>query len=118
MGVWGSENVFGPSVRGELIIDARRPELKALFEHYWNYFADARKKRAELAANLDHVNKILSGLRAEAVRKYFIAKGIKADRLTSKGYGMDQPIMPNDTPAHRELNRRVQFMRTEAGTTP
>ena len=23
---------------------------KALFEHYWNYFADARKKRAELAA--------------------------------------------------------------------
>ena len=24
---------------------------KALFEHYWNYFADARKKRAELAAN-------------------------------------------------------------------
>jgi tryptophanyl-tRNA synthetase len=33
---------------------------KALFENYWNYFADARAKRAELAANLDHVNKILS----------------------------------------------------------
>lgn len=32
---------------------------KALFENYWNYFADARKKRAELAANLDYVNKIL-----------------------------------------------------------
>jgi tryptophanyl-tRNA synthetase len=32
---------------------------KALFEHYWNYFADARKKRAELAANLDHVNRVL-----------------------------------------------------------
>lgn len=64
------------------------------------------------------VNKVLSGLRAEAVRKYFIMKGIKADRLTSKGYGMDQPIMPNDTPQHRELNRRVQFMRTESGTTP
>jgi tryptophanyl-tRNA synthetase len=29
---------------------------KALFEHYWNYFADARKKRADLAANLDYVN--------------------------------------------------------------
>ena len=26
---------------------------KALFEHYWNYFADARKKRAELVANLE-----------------------------------------------------------------
>ena len=33
---------------------------KALFEHYWNYFAAARAKRAELAANLDFVNKILA----------------------------------------------------------
>jgi tryptophanyl-tRNA synthetase len=32
---------------------------KALFENYWNYFAEARKKRAELAANLDFVNQIL-----------------------------------------------------------
>jgi tryptophanyl-tRNA synthetase len=33
---------------------------KALFENYWNYFADARKKRAELAANLDYVNQVLT----------------------------------------------------------
>jgi len=33
---------------------------KALFENYWNYFADARKKRAELAANLDFVNTVLT----------------------------------------------------------
>jgi tryptophanyl-tRNA synthetase len=33
---------------------------KALFEHYWNYFADARRQRAELAANVDYVNGILS----------------------------------------------------------
>jgi tryptophanyl-tRNA synthetase len=33
---------------------------KALFENYWNYFAEARKQRAELAANPDHVNKIMS----------------------------------------------------------
>ncbi|HUZ06430.1 MAG TPA: tryptophan--tRNA ligase [Candidatus Paceibacterota bacterium] len=33
---------------------------KALFENYWNCFADARKKRAGLAANLDYVNKVLS----------------------------------------------------------
>jgi tryptophanyl-tRNA synthetase len=39
---------------------------KALFEHYWNYFADARKKRAELAANLDHVNNILNDGAAKA----------------------------------------------------
>ena len=34
---------------------------KALFEHYWNYFAGARTKRAELAANLDYVNQVLAG---------------------------------------------------------
>jgi tryptophanyl-tRNA synthetase len=33
---------------------------KALFENYWNYFSDARKKRAELAANLDFVNEVLA----------------------------------------------------------
>jgi tryptophanyl-tRNA synthetase len=33
---------------------------KALFENYWNYFAAARQKRAELAANLDFVNQVLS----------------------------------------------------------
>ena len=32
---------------------------KALFEHYWAYFAEARRKRAELAANLDHVHQVL-----------------------------------------------------------
>jgi tryptophanyl-tRNA synthetase len=39
---------------------------KALFEHYWNHFAEARKKRAELAANLDHVNKVLGDGAAKA----------------------------------------------------
>jgi tryptophanyl-tRNA synthetase len=33
---------------------------KTLFEHYWSYFSEARRKRAGLAANLDYVNKILS----------------------------------------------------------
>jgi tryptophanyl-tRNA synthetase len=33
---------------------------KALFEHYWNFFAAARTKRAELAANLDFVERVLS----------------------------------------------------------
>src|SRR5256884_3547186 len=39
---------------------------KALFEHYWNYFAAARDRRAELAANLDHVEKILRDSAAKA----------------------------------------------------
>ncbi|HZT22368.1 MAG TPA: tryptophan--tRNA ligase [Verrucomicrobiae bacterium] len=42
-------------------------ELKnALFEHYWNYFARARKKRAELAANPDYVRQVLAAGAARA----------------------------------------------------
>jgi tryptophanyl-tRNA synthetase len=33
---------------------------QALFEHHWNYFTEARQQRAQLAGNLDHVNKILA----------------------------------------------------------
>ena len=42
---------------------------KALFEHYWNYFAPARARRAELAANLEFVEKVLrdSALKAGEV---------------------------------------------------
>jgi len=42
---------------------------KALFEHYWNYFAGARKKRAELAANPDFVNQVLCDGAAKARTK-------------------------------------------------
>ena len=39
---------------------------KALFEHYWNHFAEARKRRAELAANPDYVNGVLADGAAKA----------------------------------------------------
>lgn len=51
----------------------------------------------------------LSKARADAVRAYFIAKGIPASRLTAVGIGPDQPIASNDTPDGRAKNRRVQL---------
>ena len=47
---------------------------KALFEHYWNYFAAARARRAELAANLDHVESVL---RAGAERARAVANVVR-----------------------------------------
>jgi tryptophanyl-tRNA synthetase len=41
---------------------------KALFENYWNYFATARAKRAELSANPDYVTSVLRD-GAERARK-------------------------------------------------
>jgi len=39
---------------------------KALFEHYWSHFGTARSKRAELAANLDYVQRVLADGAARA----------------------------------------------------
>jgi len=39
---------------------------KALFQCYWDYFAEARKKRAELVANPDYVQKVLRDGAAKA----------------------------------------------------
>jgi tryptophanyl-tRNA synthetase len=56
---------------------------KALFEHYWNYFAAARARRAELAANLDHVEAILRDgqQRARAVASVVLKRARKASGL-------------------------------------
>jgi outer membrane protein OmpA-like peptidoglycan-associated protein len=66
----------------------------------------------------DEYNMKLSQSRADSVRQYLVSKGISADRLVSKGYGMRQPLVPNTTAANRELNRRVQFIRTEPTARP
>jgi tryptophanyl-tRNA synthetase len=42
---------------------------KALFEHYWNYFSEARTKRSELAANLAYVHGVLRDAAAKARAK-------------------------------------------------
>jgi len=39
---------------------------KVLFEQYWNHFATARTRRAELAENLDHVQRVLADGAAKA----------------------------------------------------
>ncbi len=54
-------------------------------------------------------NKILSGSRAEAVRKALIKRGIKDKLLVAKGYGQDNPLVENDSEANKAKNRRVQF---------
>jgi tryptophanyl-tRNA synthetase len=56
---------------------------KALFEHYWNYFAGARARRAELAANLDHVEDVLrdGAERARAVAQTVLKRARKASGL-------------------------------------
>jgi tryptophanyl-tRNA synthetase len=56
---------------------------KALFENCWNYFADARKKRVELVANPDYVNKVLSdgAIKARMLAQTVLKRARKASGL-------------------------------------
>ena len=56
-----------------------------------------------------YFNQILSDDRANAVRNYLIANGIKADNLTAKGYGGSMPIDVNTTESGKAMNRRVEI---------
>jgi tryptophanyl-tRNA synthetase len=53
---------------------------KALFEHYWNCFAAARARRAELAAHPDYVNQVLheGAVRARAVAQTVLQRARRA----------------------------------------
>jgi tryptophanyl-tRNA synthetase len=56
---------------------------KTFFEHYWNYFAAARARRAELLANRDYVEQVLcdGAHRARAVASQVLARARKVSGL-------------------------------------
>lgn len=58
-------------------------------------------------------NQRLSMARAETVADYFIGKGIPKQRISYQGFGADRPLLPNDTPEGRMLNRRVELVISE-----
>ena len=55
------------------------------------------------------MNAILSQNRAQAVANYLIEKGIEESRLQVEGYGEAKPIVLNDSPENRAINRRVEL---------
>lgn len=91
-----------------------RSESKAELENLYNVLVDNPKIKVEISGHTDNVgtaayNKKLSQDRAKSVVDYLINKGIPATRLTSMGYGSEQPIAPNNTDEGRQLNRRTEF---------
>jgi outer membrane protein OmpA-like peptidoglycan-associated protein len=62
------------------------------------------------AVGSDEFNQKLSESRANTVRDYLIAQGIVGDSVTARGLGKTQPIVPNDSAANRQKNRRVEMI--------
>lgn len=54
-------------------------------------------------------NKVLSAARAASVVKWLVEHGVDRSRLSSQGYGQEEPIDTNETEEGRHNNRRVEF---------
>jgi len=59
------------------------------------------------AANLDLSKRRAASVKNELVKTF----NVNGDRLVTDGMGESQPVAPNDTPANKALNRRVEFIK-------
>lgn len=90
-----------------------RAESFPRFNSVLEYLIHRPSARIEIAGHTDNQgnarnNQRLSERRAEACRTYLVAQGIEPERIMTVGYGASRPIAPNDTPAGRQKNRRIE----------
>ena len=72
-------------------------------------------KRIRIVGHTDNIgsdrsNQILSEGRCEEVKRAMIERGIAPERIEISGRGERDPIMPNDSDEHRQMNRRVEIV--------
>lgn len=58
----------------------------------------------------DQVNNTIGMLRAKEAQKYLVKKGVDGSRISTISMGSKQPIVANDSPSNRALNRRVEIV--------
>lgn len=102
-------NVFFNTGSHELL-----PESRAELRKLADFMTRNNKVVIEIGGHTDNVgaaemNQKLSELRAKEVYRYLVDGGIDQSRMRYNGYGLSQPVMPNDTPEGRALNRRTEF---------
>jgi outer membrane protein OmpA-like peptidoglycan-associated protein len=90
-----------------------KPESYAVLDELVEYLKRKDDEIIEVGGHTDNVGKaaanlILSTNRANTVRAYLLMKGVAPERVTSKGYGMTEPIAENDSPDGRQMNRRTE----------
>ena len=62
-------------------------------------------------------NQKLSESRAQSVHDYLVQSGLTAERIIStRGFGLNNPVATNDTAEGRQLNRRVEIIISDTDT--
>ncbi|HMM66566.1 MAG TPA: Ig-like domain-containing protein [Dokdonella sp.] len=84
-----------------------------------------RVSRVSVVGHTDSVgseayNQALSVRRAASAKAHLVSRGVPADQIDARGEGELNPSFPNDTPANRQKNRRVdvEFLTIEETVVP
>ncbi len=109
-------------VRGRVLFDTNKATIKkeaaSVLKNVANYLKKNRQWVIEIQGNTDNTGSLawnmeLSEKRAQSVKDFLVENGVAAARLTTKGFGPNEPIAANDTEEGRAMNRRVDFRPTE-----
>jgi outer membrane protein OmpA-like peptidoglycan-associated protein/tetratricopeptide (TPR) repeat protein len=101
------ENIFFDFDKDDL-----KPESMSSLKRLQTFLVENPKVSINIIGHTDNVgnagyNENLSKRRAESVRLYLLKNGIKDSRVQAVGKGQSEPMVPNDTPENRALNRRI-----------
>lgn len=116
-----SEGAVVVKLSGEVLFELGKAELKVEAKEILNKVVPLLKEYPYSVCVQGHTDNLpihsqefssnwqLSAIRAINVVKYLEERGIDKDKLIAAGYGEYRPLVLNDTPENRALNRRVEM---------
>lgn len=113
------------TLTGDVLFQTDRAELRPDAQTRLQPVADAMRATGQTAViagftdsrgTADH-NRDLSQRRADAVRTFLVAQGVRADQVVAEGRGAASPVAPNTTAEGRAENRRVEISLHPTATT-
>lgn len=105
-------------VSGNVLFDVNKAVIRADAKPVLDGIADYLKRnsavKVEIEGHTDNTgseswNQTLSERRAASAKAYLESMGVAGARMTTRGAGESDPLVPNDSAENRSRNRRVEF---------